>query len=530
MNPKAVAGITGVAGLAVIGFIGTAYNAQHRVKREALILDNDDYDVEMEFDEPDYQDEWSMDSANNTNLWRQFNKDLGIEVTDEDVQPKQSEDDDDDSNLLDGGQRARGGGGKKVNWNRLRESQLSNIEDKMLVEYEKRMEKLAFFNEISGVQMGLRDPSAFGSEMDDEGDYAGYGKTAPIISSFLEAFGCNADGSGNFAKAGKTNIWVMIPGAVPLSSASGQHLADWANYWEFFMKFASNWPKVERGMEFRFSVGTYAASAKFTPRGYKLRNNTPFARMGRYYKKPAMNAAQPRLFASLRSLLTYLPRYGVATPTAGDNCVLIWFFQDIPRDINDFMVPEEFEMINELHSMCTVIPVLVGPNTGGKDWQSFAANLMPGLQAKYAKDPDYNGVFQVDSFSDLTNDDLHNHINNYICLMENRATCRTFSDAWQPPASDDSTGEPTEGFRGLEEDYDVPASMPSGTDAAGTTVSEATTEATTAKVPEIDSCCGHNGPSSTPFDSELRTCCEDGQVRAYEYEGDDPCLASEFFK
>jgi len=252
--------------------------------------------------------------------------------------------------------------------------------------------------------------------------------------------------------------------------------------------------------------------------------------MGRYYKKPAMNAAQPRLFASLRSLLTYLPRYGVATPTAGDNCVLIWFFQDIPRDINDFMVPEEFEMINELHSMCTVIPVLVGPNTGGKDWQSFAANIMPGLQAKYAKDPDYNGVFQVDSFSGLLNDDLHTHINNYICLMENRATCRTFSDAWQPPASDDSTGEPTEGFRGLEEDYDVPASMPSGTDIAGTTVSEATTEATTAKVPEIDSCCGHNGPSATPFDSELRTCCEDGQVRAYEYEGDDPCLASEFFK
>jgi hypothetical protein len=24
----------------------------------------------------------------------------------------------------------------------------------------------------------------------------------------------------------------------------------------------------------------------------------------------------------------------------------------------------------------------------------------------------------------------------------------------------------------------------------------------------------------------LRTCCEDGQVRAYEFEGEDPCLAA----
>jgi len=523
MNPKAVAGIAGAAGLAVLGLVGTHLQAQNRAKRDlTLQATDDDYEVEMDFDGVDFEDEWAL---NNTNLWKQFNKDLGVELVEDDVMIKQ--DDDDDYGPID--PRARGKG-KKVNWNRLKENSLVNLQDAMQTEYTRRVDSLGFFNEISGVQMGMRDPSQFGTAMNDEGDYSGYDKTAPVVQSFLNAFNCKSDGTSNFIGAKKTNVWIMFPGSVPLTSSSGNHLSDWANYWEFAMKFAKGWPKVKSGMDFRFSIGTYGASAKFTPRGYKLRNNTPFARMSKYYKKPPMNAAQPRFFASLRGLLTYLPRYGVSTATAGDNCVLVWFFQDVPRDINDFMVPEEFEMVKELHSMCTVIPVIVGPNSGSRDWQNFAANIMPGLQTKFAKDPDYNGVFNVESYDDLTNEDFHAHLNNYLCLVENRASCRTYVDAWQPPASEMSTGgDPTEGFRGLEEDYDAPSDAPAGTDAVfGTEAS--TAEPTTQKIPEIDSCCGHNGPTAVPFDSELRTCCEDGSVRAYEYEGDDPCLAGEFFK
>ena len=43
------------------------------------------------------------------------------------------------------------------------------------------------------------------------------------------------------------------------------------------------------------------------------------------------------------------------------------------------------------------------------------------------------------------------------------------------------------------------------------------------KIPEIDSCCGHDSFTSIPFDSELKTCCEDGTVRPYEFDGQDPC-------
>ena len=37
-------------------------------------------------------------------------------------------------------------------------------------------------------------------------------------------------------------------------------------------------------------------------------------------------------------------------------------------------------------------------------------------------------------------------------------------------------------------------------------------EAEGPKIPEIDSCCGHDMWTSIPFDSELRTCCSNGKV------------------
>lgn len=514
MNPKAVAGVTGVVGLAVVGFIGFNSSPNRSRRDLSAVVQDADYELAVDdFEAPDFVDEW--EDNNSTDLWKQFNADLGIELSEDDVQMKQE---------APGGRR----GGKRPNFNKFRESQLKAMIKPMQEEFVKRQDALSFYNEISGIKMGKRDPSDFGTAMDDEGDYAGYDKTAPIVNQFLSAFNCQADGSSNFRNGAKTNVWIVVPEAVPLWSEEGNHISDWSNYWQFLLKFASGWPTKQR--EFRFSLGVYGSSASFTPRGYRFRENTPWGRMQRYYKKPRMSAARPKLFSSIRSTLTYLPRYGVSTSTAGDNCVLFWFFQDVPRDLNDFMVPEEFEMINELHSVCTVIPVVVAPDADSDQWKAFVANFMPGLRKKYAKDPDFNGAFHVKSFAGLVDDDFHAHINNYLCLVENRATCRIYADAWKEPSYDEPTGDPTEGFRGLEDDYDS-TDAPAGTDAAATTASDGTTmEPTTKKDPEIDSCCGHNGPSATPFDSELKTCCEDGSVKSYEFEGDDPCLANEFFK
>merc|ERR1712046_94171 len=126
---------------------------------------------------------------------------------------------------------------------------------------------------------------------------------------------------------------------------------------------------------------------------------------------------------------------------------------------------------------------------------------------------------------------LHEHIQKYLCLTKNRATCRITEQAWEAPTSG---GAPTEAATEAPpsidrfiDDYGEPEVA--GTEGAvtGGMATEAITEptaATTPKVPVIDSCCGHDGYNSIPYDSELRTCCESGQVAAYEFEGSDPCL------
>lgn len=410
---------------------------------------------------------------------------------------------------------------------------MAKLHAPMAAEYKKRVEALDFYNEISGVDYGRRDPAEYGDDMTAEGEYAGYDKTAPVISEFVDSFGCRADGKNLYRKGGKTNIWALFPGSVPLWTEEGNHVDDWKAYWNWLIELSKGWPTRER--DFRFSVGTYGSATRFTPRGYKYRANTPWNRMARYYLKPQMNAAKPTLMNAVRSALTYLPRYGVSTAAAGDNCVMFFFFQDVPKDLNDFMVPEQFEMITELHSICSIIPIVVGPEARSERWKKFIANFVPGMRTKFSKDPDYSGAFYVNDFAGLADAQFNAHLNIYQCLLENRALCRTVQDAWVPPGSEGPTVvEPTEGFRAIEEDYVEPTAPPTdevaseGTTEAPTTATDGTTatEGTTPKVPEIDSCCGHEGWSGTPFDSELRTCCEDGQVRAYEFEGEDPCLAA----
>lgn len=477
----------------------------------SLAEDYDEYEMEMDDDEAgDLEwDEWN--NPNNTDLWSEFVRSVGGELTEDDVSPKQ----------------------RRINWNRLRENQLEKLHENMLAEFATHYDALSFYNEISGVDYGRRDPSEFGEEMDDEGDYSGFDRTAPVVQKFVDALDCKANGKGVFGNGGVLNFWFLMPSGVPLFSEKGNHISDYSHFWNFFMKFADSWPGT-RGNNVRFSIGSYGNGANFAPRGYKFRNNVPWSRMQRLYRKPKMQATRPKIFSALRSLLTYLPRYGVSTASAGDDCVLIWLFQDVPRDLNDFMVPEEFEMVTEINSMCTIVPIIIAPQAQSdakahEAWRKFAANLLPGTRTMLAKDPDFAGPFFVDKHSDLESPALVEHVHKYLCLIKNRANCRIVADGWVPPSSEGaSTDGPTDAFRGIEDDYsaDEPTEPPTPgiTETPGTTL-----EATTAKVPEIDSCCGHDSYTAVPFDSELKTCCENGKVMAYEFEGDDPCLAADEF-
>merc|ERR1711881_426758 len=218
MQPKQVAGIAGAVGLAALGFFGLGLDSHSRSKR-GLLVEKDEFEVNVDgeaaFYEEQFIDPWEDEFENSTAEWKEFNKQLGIELEDDDVQSKQ----------------------RRVNWNRLKESQLEKLHENMQTEYAKHIDALNFFNEISGVDYGRRDPSEFGTEMDDEGDYSGYDRTAPQVRSFLDSFGCKGDGS-NLWRDGrnKFNVWALFPQSVPLFAEKDNHVSDYGFYWKWWMK------------------------------------------------------------------------------------------------------------------------------------------------------------------------------------------------------------------------------------------------------------------------------------------------------
>lgn len=531
-----ILGLTAVFLIRIILLVHSPENINQAVSRmKRSLIQHSDVDEfpfqSLEFDDVVIEDPWENKNANES--WASLLQDLGIKsdensidftIDSENDQIGQISEAVSDVMIKQRSSRRRGPQKtvSKTNLDRFREHHVSSLHKDFEKVHKTRMNNLKFFNEMSGVTYGKNEWM-----LDSEEKSANRNS----VKNFLDTLSCEPSGKELWSKSGgRTNIWTIFPEAVPTFGEPGKQLTDWGYYWQFFEKFSKNW---SNSADIRFSLGTYGKQAKFTPRGFRHSERTPWAKIKKFYKKPSMTAATPKIFPTVRSLLTYVPRYGVSTASVGDNCVIVWFFQDVPQDLNDFMIPEQHDLIKELHSLCTVMPVIVGPEAKSDAWKNFVANFSPGLQLNVPKDEDYSGQFFVEKLEDLVkNDDLVEKMNLFQCLVENRATCRTVSDAFIVPASvmgtDEGDIEATEGFRAVL--YDDSTTEPARIDLETTTGGATTPSIETAdepesvKVPEIDSCCGHDGFSATPFDSELRTCCEDGTVRAYEVDGQDPCV------
>lgn len=243
-----------------------------------------------------------------------------------------------------------------------------------------------------------------------------------------------------------------------------------------------------------------------------------------------------------------MPRFGASSPAAGQDCFTFWFHQDFAADADQLLIPEQFAKLDEIYSMCTVVHIFVGHEPYDKDIMSYASALMPGLQSKVAKDPDMSGVFFAKELADLGQSEFVQAVYKYVTLVKSRASCRLYEDGFIPhPPVEPSEGSlgislapgemttefpteqptaaslltvtqppPTDGFRGVGFETVAPT-VGDAMEYAGATVAP--------RVPEVDSCCGHDMFSGVPYDSELRTCCEDGTPRQFVNDGTDPCEA-----
>lgn len=291
----------------------------------------------------------------------------------------------------------------------------------------------------------------------------------------------------------------------------------------------------------RISIGLWAKGAVFTPRGSKLHARLPWTRIERYYKRPRATASQPFIMNTIDTLNQYTKTYGPSTTNSGSNCYVFWFHHDWANDLGKVVAPSGYEKIRQLNSQCTVLHSFVG--MGGKTVQNleYLNLLVPSLSSKVPIDSDFNHGFFFDTIADVNSDEAVRRFYQFMRLASNRQLCRCFRAGWTPPATQpDITILPnTEGpgWEATEAPAEESASYDGGVsyEFSGTAAptydtyaSEATEGATmrgiedevTPKTPEVDSCCGHS-MTGTPYDSELRVCCEDGSTKPHEEY--DPC-------
>jgi hypothetical protein len=554
---------------ALIGLLAFAgiYNHQqtNRAKRDLHLAQrpsaSEAVSDETEFSETN-ELEGLHDIVNMTeNDWAEMQAGLGMAqadflpftVDDEDVQAKQR------------GKKKKGRGPTLT---RFRLNDVPDLHEQMVTTHGFRINRLLKnFVEDSGIKAAEKTPVEMLSPDEQASahvvngqypDFSGNDRTSPSVQKFLDELGY-AD--NRIFNSGQSQIWFLVPAAVPLFGKADSHVSDFANYFNFISHWRSSFD-AGAGRA-RISIGLYHKGAVMSPRGAIYRKNFPWNRIKSFYSRPRTTTSMPSVIPTAQSITSWVPRYGSATPSAGQDCFTVWFHQDFAADANQLLVPEEFAKLDSLYQMCNVIHVFVGMDKNDPAVHGYAAALVPGLQTKVSKDPEFSGVFFAESLAEVGSADFAAAVQKYTFLVKQRSGCRLTQDGYVAPTQGfaDGFGDATvPGIGGGPTDAGTafPAAEAT-TGAAGTDaplLTDAAIEATaglatvdaglggsvaptgdfvrgitdmvTPKVPEIDSCCGHDIFSGIPYDSELRTCCEDGSAASFSEGGGDPCMSVGF--
>lgn len=555
---------------ALIGLLAFAgiYNHQqtNRAKRDLSLTQRPSAEgvvaEENEFSELEGLD-GLHDIVNMTeNDWSEMQAGLGMAqadflpftVDEEDVQSKQ--------------RRRKNKKQKGATLNKFKLNDVPALHDQMKATHDFRMQRLLKnFVEDSGIKAAEQTPVEMLSPDEQASshvvnglypDFTGPEKTSPTVQKFLDELGFQ---DTRIFNSGQSQVWFLVPAAVPLFGASDTHISGFANYFNFISHWKNSFDAGAGRV--RISVGLYHKGAVMSPKGAIYRRNFPWARIKTFYSRPRTTTSMPSIIDTAESVTSWVPRYGSATPSAGQDCFTIWFHQDFAADANQLLVPDEFAKLDALYQMCNVMHVFVGMDRSDPAVKNYAAALVPGLQTKIAKDPEFSGVFYADTLAELGSYAFAESVMKYTFLIKQRSGCRMTVDGYVAPTAGFGDAFGTATVPGVGQGpTDAGTAFPaaeattgaaSGTEASlltaavDVTVGLATvdaglggsvaptgdfvrgiTEMVTAKVPEIDSCCGHDIFTGIPYDSELRTCCEDGSAASFAESGGDPCMSAGF--
>lgn len=504
MQSKVLAGVSGLAGLAVLGFIANQVGPNSRARRAII-----------EIDQLDQGDEYFIENADDDLMDDGSIAELALKY--------------DDGDDVD----------KKALPKRFKEAQIPNLHDQMHAEWSVRTSKLQDFLDLSGINVGQRDPSEFGSSYGDEGQRSyNLDETTEKIGGILDELKCMDKRGRSMYTVGSTNFWFLFPQGIPLySSTAAGHVGEYKGFFDFVRAFSKTW---EGGRNIKFTVGRWGRIKNlfFPPNPVKVGTQARLQRVldfvGRRYQKPSMTVAQPAFSYTIQRLIADIPRKGSTNSrAAGENCYIMMFFTDIPTDMNNFYNSDA--NVKVLEEMCTVIPVVIGDfgstGSGSENAHKMVAALFPDHQKFIADDADYAAWFYRETVGDLLDNRFINHVHNYVCMHQGRTLCRIRDSGWSAPPSADPTGggdygnDYYEAEVSDEDEYAVYEPAADAEEEYEYAFKEATEAPEEGEAPAIDRCCGSDFFTGTPYESSIKACCDDGRTMSFPEGSDaDPCL------
>lgn len=427
MNPKLVAGVSGAACLAALGLLSIQNGSHSRARRDIVV-------------EEDVITHNDFNGEDTIETFAEF-------LTDIHADPAMSS----DVQL-------------KFNWNKLKTqagtaSRFSHLEEAMREEHITRIEQADLWQQSTSDYWN--SPAAYaGGGMcewtntpseDECVDYSGFDKLAPGVAELMKNVSCSASHQ-SFAGA-KNTAWFIIPRAVPLwitTTSESAHNAQWTNYFLFVSKLVENWQRNwPPGTEVRLSVGLYTAGLQLIPRGFKMNRNPPLRKLKKFYGRPAMTAAKPRLAPVLRTLNGLVRTVGSGNQLYADNslshqpmdgsrpsnCFAMIFIQDVPSDLNQLEKHSEegngpSDDIDALNKRCTVTYAFVMPNARSRDTATqrvisrMETILQPKRKEYTVRDPEFSGIWRLNNFDEVSSDAFYHGVMEYMCLLDKRALCR----------------------------------------------------------------------------------------------------------
>jgi len=432
---QVIAGVSGVASLALLGYIASRGN-QHSISKRAI-----EFDEEIEVDE-------SNSSKTNQEQWVEFLKDIHFSADQQDVFDKVAQVPYD---------------GNFANMRQFKSKQYAQVHEAMGEENARRMieggewadairpniQQGAAYKPAPG-ESGNCEWSSSSDRADEDGCVLrkGLSETSPHAAAVIDNAGCSDESYIAFSNDDNTNVWFIVPRAIPLwAQDESSHVSDWVEYFNFIKSYTEkHFVRRHEGV-LRLSVGLYMNGVQMIPRGVKMSARNPLNRLNRWYSAPAISAQKPGFFRTLQSISQNLGRgayvknsgNGVleGTTEAKDNCYMLMFIQDIPYDLNTIHVrtvdgskKRTGDFFDQINAVCTANYAFVMPgandpeSNAGKFIDQFELIAFPDRQKYWPWDPEYSGIYRLENFQQVSSPEFSAHVRTSMCMQSKRQQCK----------------------------------------------------------------------------------------------------------